>query len=82
MFKGAARKKGLHDEEIFAKIARHGSLQNITGVSRDMKRIFITAFNVTPQQHLKIQSAFQKYTDNAVSKTINLPWEATVEDIR
>ena len=82
LFEEAARKKGLNIEEIFAKIAQYGSLQNISGVPRDMKRIFLTAFDITPRQHLKIQSAFQKYTDNAVSKTINLPWDATVEDVR
>ncbi len=82
LFEEAVRKKGLHDEEVFSKIARHGSLQSISGIPGEMKRIFLTAFDVTPRQHLKIQSTFQKYTDNAVSKTINLPWDATVEDVR
>ena len=60
LFEEAARKKGLHDEEFFAKIVQQGSLQNIRGVPKDMKRIFLTAFDISPRQHLKIQSAFQK----------------------
>ena len=69
-------------EDILAEIARHGSLQSVKQVPRDLKRAFVTAFDIKPQEHLEIQAAFQKYTDNAVSKTINLPSDATVEDVR
>ena len=68
--------------EILAKIGQYGSLQNIKGIPKDIKKIFVTAFDVTPQQHLQVQAAFQRYTDNSVSKTINLPSDATVEDVR
>jgi ribonucleoside-diphosphate reductase alpha chain len=77
-----ARARGFYRQELFAQIAQSGSLQKISGIPAEVKRVFVTAFDVTPQQHLETQAAFQKYTDNSVSKTINLPRESTVEDIR
>ncbi len=82
LFEDEARKREIYNEELLAKIAQQGSLQQIKGIPDDIKRIFVTAFDVSPQQHIRIQAAFQKYTDNAVSKTINLPSDATMEDIR
>jgi len=81
-FEKTAKQRGLHTGQIQAEIARQGSLQSIKGIPEDMKKLFVTAFDITPRQHVRIQAAFQKYTDNAVSKTINLPAEATVEDVR
>lgn len=82
LFEAAAKKRHTFNREILAEIARHGSLQNIKDVPADIKKVFVTAFDVKPQEHIQIQAAFQKYTDNAVSKTINLPNDATVEDVR
>ena len=82
IFEEVAKKRGIYDKEILAKISQYGSLQNIKGIPKDIKKIFVTAFDVTPQQHLQVQAAFQRYTDNSVSKTINLPSDATVEDVR
>jgi len=81
-FEEIARSRGFYSKELFAQIAHSGSLQKIKGIPADIKKIFVTAFDVTPRQHLDIQAAFQKLTDNSVSKTINLPRESTVEDIR
>ncbi len=81
-FEEVAKARGFYNKELIAEMAQSGSLQKIKGVPGDIKRTFVTAFDVTPQQHVQIQAAFQKYTDNSVSKTINLPADATVDDVR
>jgi len=82
LFEAAAKKGQIYNTELLAEIARRGSLQNIKEIPQDMKRVFVTAFDIKPEEHIWIQAAFQKHTDNAVSKTINLPSDATVEDVR
>lgn len=82
LFEKCARTRGFYSRELMAEVAKCPSLGRIKGIPRDVKRLFVTAFDVPARQHLEIQAAFQKYTDNAVSKTINLSAEATVEDVR
>ncbi len=82
LFEEMAKSRGIYTREMVAGIAQSGSLQKIRGVPQELKRVFVTAFDLDPQQHLETQAAFQKYSDNSVSKTINLSREATVEDIR
>ncbi len=81
-FEKVARDRGFYSRDMLAEVAAGGSLKNIKGIPADVKKLFVTAFDVPPRQHLEIQAAFQKYTDNAVSKTINLPADATPDDIR
>jgi ribonucleoside-diphosphate reductase alpha chain len=82
LFEEVAKKRGFYQKEILAKVAQYGSLQNIKEIPRDIKKIFVTSFDVVAQQHLEVQAAFQRHTDNSVSKTINLPADASIEDVR
>lgn len=82
LFEEAARKQGFYSKDLLDKIARVGSLKDINNIPENLKRIFVTAFDVMPLDHLKIQGAFQKFTDNSVSKTINLPESARVNDVK
>ncbi|MCX8175752.1 MAG: vitamin B12-dependent ribonucleotide reductase [Candidatus Bathyarchaeota archaeon] len=82
IFEETARKRGFYSRDLIARIAKEGSLQRVDEVPLDVKRVFVTAFDVSPEWHVRMQAAFQKYTDNAVSKTVNLPYEATIEDVK
>lgn len=82
IFKKEIQKRGLDSKELMAKIGKSGSIKDISEIPEELKNLFITSFDVAPEMHLRVQAAFQKYTDNSVSKTINLPQDATVEDIR
>ena len=73
--------RGLYDEELVKKISQHGSIQNIQDIPKEVRDIFVTALDINPEWHVRLQAAFQKYTDNAVSKTINFPNWATPYDV-
>jgi ribonucleoside-diphosphate reductase alpha chain len=81
LFELAAKERGFYSAKLFEEIAKTGSAQKIEGVPEDVKKLFVTALDIKPEWHVRMQAAFQKYTDNAVSKTVNLPAEATVEDV-
>ncbi len=81
-FEKVARERGFYSLELMDKIARKGSLHDILEIPEDVRKVFVTAHDVSPEWHVRMQAAFQKYTDNAVSKTVNLPQDATVEDVR
>ncbi len=82
IFKEIAIKRGFYSTELMEKIAETGSVQHVDGIPEDVKRIFVTSHDISYEWHLKMQSAFQKHVTNAVSKTINFPNNATVEDIK
>jgi ribonucleoside-diphosphate reductase alpha chain len=81
LFEMTAKERGFYSAGLLEETARTGSVQGIDGVPDDVKKVFVTALDIKPEWHVKMQAAFQKYTDNAVSKTVNLPNEATVEDV-
>lgn len=81
-FKGEMKKLGLWSDEIAEKIADTGSIQGIMEIPDEIKRIFVTAHEISPSDHIRMQAAFQQYVDNAVSKTVNLPNDATEDDVR
>ncbi|MBI2488485.1 MAG: adenosylcobalamin-dependent ribonucleoside-diphosphate reductase [Planctomycetes bacterium] len=82
MFVETAKLHGFYSERLIVEVSKAGSMQNIKGVPDEVKRIFITARDVTPEQHVRIQAACQKYIDNGVSKTINFSNEATIDDVK
>jgi len=81
-FKRIAVKRGFYSEELAMKIAETGSLQHIDEIPDDIKAAFVTSHDIGYEWHLKMQSSFQKHVTNAVSKTINFPNDATVDDIK
>jgi len=82
LFETIAKERGFYDAKLLEEIAKTGSVQKIDMVPEDVKKLFVTALDIEPEWHVRMQAAFQKYTDNAVSKTVNLPATATVEDVR
>lgn len=80
-FERIAKERGFYSEDLIKRIAKSGSILDFPEIPKDVKQIFTTAHEVTPEQHIAIQAAFQEFTDNAVSKTINFPHQATKDDI-
>ncbi len=80
-FEEVANDQRFYSRELMDEIAKRGSLKKIKQIPKDVRKVFVTAHDVSPDWHIRMQAAFQKYTDNAVSKTVNLPHDATVEDV-
>ncbi len=82
LFEQVARREGFLSQELMNRVAETGSVQGLDEVAPDIQRVFATAHDISPEWHIRLQAAFQRYTDNAVSKTINFPHEATKEDVK
>ncbi|MBD3259555.1 adenosylcobalamin-dependent ribonucleoside-diphosphate reductase [Candidatus Woesearchaeota archaeon] len=82
LFEKTAKEKGFYSRKLIKKITNLGSIQKIKEIPKEIRRLFVTTFDIQPEQHVKMQAAFQKYVDNAVSKTVNLPNSATRKDIK
>ena len=80
-FEKVSKERGFYSKELIEKVSTLGSIKILQEIPDDVKRIFITAHDVEPKWHVRMQAAFQKYTDNAVSKTVNLPHNATIKDV-
>jgi ribonucleoside-diphosphate reductase alpha chain len=80
-FKRVAQNEGFFSEELMKMVAHTGSLNKIYGIHKRIRDVFVTAHDIEPRWHIAIQAAFQKYTDNAVSKTVNFKNDATVKDV-
>ena len=81
LFEEFARREGFYSEELMKEVGQKGRLRDVKGIPEKIKKLFVTAHDITPEWHVKMQAAFQKYTDNAVSKTVNFPHDATREDV-
>ena len=81
-FRKAAEAGGFYSVELMKRVVEHGTLHGMDDVPEDVRRLYVTAHDISPEWHVRMQAAFQDYTDNAVSKTVNLANEATEEDVR
>ncbi len=82
LFEQEMQNRNLYSTEIIKKIAKKGSIQTIDEIPEDLKHLFVTALDIDPAIHVQMQAAFQQYTDNAVSKTVNLPADASIDDVK
>lgn len=80
-FEAVAKERGFYSEDLMMKIAKQGNLAGIDEIPEDIKRVFVTAFDIAPEWHVRMQAVFQKYCDNAVSKTINFPNDVDVKEV-
>jgi len=82
IFAEIAKQKGFFSNALLMSIAKTGSVQGFKEIPKTVKKLFVTAHEISPEWHVKMQAVFQKHTHGAVSKTINLPKDASIEDVR
>jgi len=81
LFEKMAREKGFYDENLMRIIAKKGNISDMKQIPKDVRELFVTTMDISPDYHIKIQSAFQKHVDNGISKTINIPQTASVDEV-
>jgi len=81
VFEKVARERGFFSDSLMKEIAEHGGCTGIASVPEDIQRVFVTAHDISPEWHVRMQAAFQQFTDNAVSKTVNFPHSASAKDV-
>jgi ribonucleoside-diphosphate reductase alpha chain len=81
LFEALSRDRGFYSAELMREVGRRGSIQGLDDLPADVRQLFVTAHDIAPEWHIRTQAAFQRYVDNAVSKTVNFPNGATREDI-
>ena len=82
LFREKMEKEGVASASLYEEILKTGSIREMPAIPEEIRKVFVTAYDVTPEDHIRIQAAFQRFTNNAVSKTVNFPADATEEDIR
>ncbi|MBM3131737.1 MAG: ribonucleotide-diphosphate reductase subunit alpha, partial [Chloroflexi bacterium] len=82
LFEQLARERGFYSPELMERMAQAGTLRGMKEVPEDVRRAFVTDWDIAPEWHVRMQAVFQRYVDNSVSKTVNLPAGATPEDVR
>lgn len=81
-FEGIAKTLGFYSTSLIAEIANRGTIQSMNDIPEDVRHVFVTAHDIAPEWHVRMQAAFQKHCDAAISKTINMPSGATIKDVR
>jgi len=81
-FEQLIKDSGVYSRSLMLEVAKTGSVQNLKQIPEELRRVFVTSLDIKPSWHVRMQAAFQKHVDNAVSKTVNLPNQATVDDVK
>jgi ribonucleoside-diphosphate reductase alpha chain len=81
LFAQRARRAGIYSQRLIEQVSANESIQHLTNIPASLRRVFVTAHDIAPEHHVRMQATFQKYSDSGVSKTINLPATATKADV-